>query len=360
LYIALSLDTHNEKLKYIAYWKEKISSFTPEKSHKYTEWKNGAVKKVNERVNLNFLDYTFCTEFILKPNSKIEKDNIYNKLSNLGNSIVIIDDEKGFKIHIHTNVPEKIITLFERIGSISDLKIDNMYFQHQHYINNTDISYKSRIYKNIGTLSIVSSDGLADLMYSIGVDRVIVTAPTLTELISQVGTIDAQNVIVLPNDEKLFPIINEAISVSHKKINIIESKSIPEIISSMIQFDSSKELSENLKNMSLALHKVKYAEIIDVGRLNNGIYNKFKDYSFIGISAQKVLSYGDSKNQVLKEAIDNLINENISLITIFSGKNHSEDELTRLKIFLENTYRKINVEIIDTKQPESYFIVSLE
>jgi hypothetical protein len=235
-----------------------------------------------------------------------------------------------------------------------------MYFQHQHYINNTDISYKSRIYKNIGTLSIVSSDGLADLMYSIGVDRVIVTAPTLTELIRQVGTIDAQNVIVLPNDEKLFPIINEAISVSHKKINIIESKSIPEIISSMIQFDSSKELSENLKNMSLALHKVKYAEIIDVGRLNNGIYNKFKDYSFIGISAQKVLSYGDSKNQVLKEAIDNLINENISLITIFSGKNHSEDELTRLKIFLENTYRKINVEIIDTKQPESYFIVSLE
>jgi uncharacterized protein len=370
LYLALSPEPLSQKTDYIAEWSKKISQYTPANSVKYNQWKNNIIDSIDKNSGTgeyNMLDYTFCTEFFLNPSKDIDKSKLSNNLNKHGNSILLFEDGKRYKIHIHTNVPEKIMRLCERFGEISSVKIDNMYFQHQHYLQLTEkqSAYTLDSERNIenketGTISVASSEGLAEVMYSLGIDKVVIATPTLTELISQICSIQAKSIIILPSSKKQYPVINEAVKLIYKHCSIIRSSSVPEVLSALIHYEPEETIEDNLNEMEKGLSQIKYAEIIDTNRLTH-IPKHIKPYEFAGVNGKQLLSYGNSRSDIVKEITEKLIDDDISLITMYCGKNVSQDEVTHIKNTLESIYKDdIAIELIDTKQPESYFIVSLE
>lgn len=366
LYSVLSPETEEQKRAYITVWKSNIIQYTPANSVKYNQWKNNiidAIDKNDGTKKYNMLDYTFCTEFFLTPSKMLPKAGLTDDLDAHGNSIVLFKDVDTYKVHIHTNVPEKIIRLCEQFGEISNVKIDNMHFQHQHYLQSGEKhspTSDTKEDKETGIISVASSEGLAEVMYSLGIDKVVIATPTLTELISQICSIQAKSIIIMPSSKKQYTVINEAIKIIYKNCSIIKSQSVPEVLSALIQYEPDKAIEDNLLGMEKALSQIKYAEVIDTTRLEN-IPENIRPYEFVGANDKHLLSYGNSKSGIVKEIIEKLIDDDISLITMYCGKNVSQDEITHIKNTLSTLYENdIAIEFIDTKQPESYFIISLE
>lgn len=367
LYISLSTEPINEKISYIKYWQDKIAPFTPEYSSKFKRWKDdlsGHKYKDSADVHkVETLEYNYCTEFFME--SSTDAGTVKKQLQKYGNYATVAQEDRNYKIHIHTNEPGKILNNFEALGTVSQVKIDNMYLQHNNFFSPDKRKGTHQGQEKItGILSIVSGEGLANVMYSLGADMVIVKSdtesPALEELITGICGIDANNVIILPNDENIYPEVEKASKLSYKNSLIVKSKFIPEGIEAILSFNPEKGLQENAGVMSRALDNVISGRVAGPGPVKTAD-NDIKSHKFAGISSSgNILSSGDSADGALIELIHCLIHNKISIVTIYYGKKVKEDELTRLRARLIGKYNNVEIEFIDGKQLVPYFIVSLE
>ena len=240
-----------------------------------------------------------------------------------------------------------------------------MYFQHYNFFNpDKRNGTRQEQEKVTGILSLVSGEGLANVMYSLGVDRVMVLSdtgfPALEELITGICGINANNVVILPNDENIFPIVEKASRLSYKNNLIVKSKFIPEGIEAILSFNPELGLQENAGAMSKALNNVISCQVVGPGRIKTAADDS-KLYKFEGISSTgTILSRSNSADGALIELINNLINNKISIVAVYYGKKVKEDELTRIRAQLIGKYSNVEIEFIDGRQLVPCYIVSLE
>ncbi len=367
LYISLSTEPIDKKISCIKYWQDKIAPFTPEYSSKFKRWKDdlsGHKYKDSADVHkVETLEYNFCTEFFMESNTDV--DTVKKQLQKYGDYITVAQVDRNYKIHIHTNEPGKIFNNFEARGTVSQVKIDNMYFQHYNFFNpDKRNGTRQEQEKVTGILSLVSGEGLANVMYSLGADRVMVLSdtglPALEELITGICGINANNVVILPNDENIFPIVEKASRLSYKNNLIVKSKFIPEGIEAILSFNPELGLQENAGAMSKALNNVISCQVVGPGRIKTAADDS-KLYKFEGISSTgTILSRSNSADGALIELINNLINNKISIVAVYYGKKVKEDELTRIRAQLIGKYSNVEIEFIDGRQSVPCYIVSLE
>ena len=77
------------------------------------------------------IKFGYCTEFILDIDNpkKFNKEEITQKLEKNGSSMVVVQDDNLFKVHIHTKKPGSILNLVNSFGQFVKIKIENMTIQ---------------------------------------------------------------------------------------------------------------------------------------------------------------------------------------------------------------------------------------
>ena len=98
-----------KSLKAIASTTKKISSFN--------------LEKVDSEIN-----FQFCAECLLEGND-LDLKTIKQKLSFLGDSLIIAGSKNKAHLHIHTDKPEDVFTELSEFGTIVKTKIDDMHKQ---------------------------------------------------------------------------------------------------------------------------------------------------------------------------------------------------------------------------------------
>ena len=76
------------------------------------------------------ITFTYCTEFIISRENKLDPEKLRDFLSSLGDSLVLVDDDEIIKVHVHTNDPGKALHEAMDYGSFVTVKIENMRLQH--------------------------------------------------------------------------------------------------------------------------------------------------------------------------------------------------------------------------------------
>ena len=76
------------------------------------------------------LTYQFCTECILEGDN-INKEELKEKLTKIGDSLVLAGSNKKAKIHIHVNKPHELFEICNQYGLTKNHKADDMYKQQE-------------------------------------------------------------------------------------------------------------------------------------------------------------------------------------------------------------------------------------
>ena len=76
------------------------------------------------------IEFGYCTEFIVKLHnvSDFDQDNLRNTLLQMGDSLVLVQDEELVKVHVHTNQPGVAITLGQKYGDLQTMKVEKHAF----------------------------------------------------------------------------------------------------------------------------------------------------------------------------------------------------------------------------------------
>ena len=312
------------------------------------------------------IEFGYCTEFII--NTKYKDIDIFREeLSYHGDSLLVVGGEGLIKVHIHTNNPGLVLEKALTLGELNDIKIDNMRYQHEEIllkstgdVNNTaneDIKEYSFVVVSIG-------DGIDKVFEGLNVDRLVsggqTMNPSTEDILKAVNETNGENIFILPNNSNIILAAEQAKELSEKNVAVIPTKTIPQGISALLAFDETKSFEENIESMSEAIQDVKTGQVTYSVRdteYNNTIINKD---DIIGISEGDIVANGKDINLVSLELLENMIDDDTSLVTIFYGSDIEEDIANELESQLSEKYSDVDIELIYGGQPIYYYIFSIE
>ncbi len=324
------------------------------------------------------IKFGYCTEFIIvlnKPLSDEEVAKYKEFLTSIGDSIVVVADDEIVKTHVHTNDPGLAIQEALTHGSLSKIKIDNMREEHQERLikdaekvaaeQAAQETKPEAEWKDMGFISVSAGDGLSEIFSGLGVDVIIeggqTMNPSTEDILHAIEKVPAKNIFVLPNNKNIILAANQAASLSEdKNIYVIPTKTIPQGITALINYIPEQSADENAKRMVDELANVKSGQITYAVRDTVIDGREIKENDYMGIGDDGILSVGADMEQALMDMVDQLIDDESGIVSLYYGEEVSEEDASALAEKLREKYADIEVEVNNGGQPVYYYILSVE
>lgn len=312
-------------------------------------------------MSLEDITFAYCTEFILKTN-KITDVEIRDLMMPLGDSLAVVSYDDIIKVHVHTNEPNKALEIALRYGRLETIKIENMIAQFEATQSQEKQEHVEE--KEYGIISTSMGRGIANIFKDLGVDYIIeggqTMNPSTEDFINAVNSINAKNIIILPNNSNVIMAANQAKELSKKNVIVIPSKTVPQGISSLMSFDMEATPEENESNMIEMLAMVKTGQITYAVRdtVINDI--EVQKGNYIGI-ANGYLSISNSDIiETTIKTVETLVDDETTIITLYYGEDITKKESEKMQEMLAKKYSDIDVEIYEGNQPLYYYLISVE
>ncbi len=353
------------------------------------------------------IKFTYCTEFIVlldKELSDSQVQDFKDFLLSIGDSIVCVADEELVKVHVHTNHPGQAFERGISYGQLTRCKIDNMREEHServlmeqekqkaaeqeeafkqiklerkmsetvHEIQNADTSTPEETpeepigeYKPNGVIAVSSGDGISEMFRELGADYIIgggqTMNPSTEDILSAVKRVNAGDIYIFPNNSNIIMAANQAASIyKEKNLHVIPSKTIPQGIAAIINYDPEGDAESNVSAMTEAMSSVKTGEVTYAIRDTSFEGKTIHKNNIMGIGDKGIENVGEDVTEVTLNLIETMIDDESGLITVYFGQDVTQEDADKLAEKLGETYPDVDVDVHEGKQPIYYYIISVE
>nr|WP_279237089.1 DAK2 domain-containing protein [Streptococcus dysgalactiae] len=327
-------------------------------------------KSVVGHVATEDITYGYCTEIMvaLKQGPTYVKEFNYDEfqgyLSGLGDSLLVVNDDEIVKVHVHTEDPGLVMQEGLKYGSLIKIKVDNMRNQHEAQVQRTDTEESKAETKDFGLIAVVAGEGLSEIFKAQGVDYVIsggqTMNPSTEDIVKAIEAVNAKQVIILPNNKNIFMAAQSAAEVVDIPAAVVETRTVPQGFTSLLAFDPSKSLEDNVADMSASLSDVVSGSVTLAVRDTTIDGLEIHENDFLGMVDGKIVVSNPDMEATLKAAFEKMIDEDSEIVTIFVGEEGDQDLAEDLAEYLEDTYEDVEVEIHQGDQPVYQYLMSVE
>lgn len=324
-------------------------------------------------------EFGYCTELLIQLLSdkvdveKFDINDFTEVLGVFGNSIVTSLNDDKVKVHIHTHTPEKVLDYCHTYGEFLALKIENMDVQHDNKVQETTkiVQPKSKKeeakHQNTASVVVASDKKMAQLFESMGASYVIYGGdtcnPSVSDFVDAYSKVNADNIIVFPNNSNVILTVNQSAQVFNKSnIICIETKSYLECYSALTLIDYElANIEENIEAINDAIKNITSfiitKSVKDSSYENSNIhkddYIAIKGKDLLGISTDLIELTVDVATKLIKK-------EKKDIMTIFVGKNVSEEDIKNIKSRIHSVVGLIDIDVIETDNNVHNLMISLE
>ena len=327
-------------------------------------------KSVAGHVATEDIKFGYCTEIMvaLKQGPTYVKDFDYdefrNYLNNLGDSLLVVNDDEIVKVHVHTEDPGLVMQEGLKYGSLVKVKVDNMRNQHEAQVEKEERQAKPVEEKEYAIIAVVAGDGLADIFKAQGVDYIIsggqTMNPSTEDFVKAVEELNARNIIILPNNKNILMAAQSAAEVIEQPAAVVETKTIPQGLTSLLAFDESKSIEENYERMSASLGDVVSGSVTTAVRDTTIDGLEIHENDNLGMVDGKIVVSNPDMMETLEETFAHMLDEDSEIVTIYVGEDGSEDLANELAQALAEKYEDVEVEIHQGGQPVYPYLFSVE
>ena len=327
-------------------------------------------KSVAGHVATEDIQFGYCTEIMvaLKQGPTYVKDFDYdefrNYLNNLGDSLLVVNDDEIVKVHVHTEDPGLVMQEGLKYGSLVKVKVDNMRNQHEAQVEKEERQAKPAEAKEYAIIAVVAGDGLADIFKAQGVDYIIsggqTMNPSTEDFVKAVEELNARNIIILPNNKNILMAAQSAAEVIEQPAAVVETKTIPQGLTSLLAFDESKSIEENHDRMAAAIEDVVSGSVTTAVRDTTIDGLEIHENDNLGMVDGKIVVSNPDMMETLTATFDKMLDEDSEIVTIYIGEDGQEAVANELAQNLLAKYEDIEVEIHQGNQPVYPYLFSVE
>jgi hypothetical protein len=302
--------------------------------------------------------YGYCTEFMIE-GQNLSLDEIRERLEAIGESVLVVGDENVVRIHVHTFDPGAAISYATSLGTLHQVKVQNMDEQHEDFL-----TMKRLAPVEIATVAVASGDGLMDVFRSIGVTAVVPGGQTMNpstgELLKMVASVPSNKVILLPNNPNILFGAEQVRELSAKRVEIVPTETIPQGVAALLAFNYEADFEANVAAMKKAISAVRTVEVTTAVRPAKFGNLSMKEGQAIAFLDGELVAVSDRIPQVLNEVLAQTNLEQGEIVTIYYGADTEVAEAKGIAEALRQKYPHLEVEAIYGGQPHYNYIVSVE
>lgn len=321
--------------------------------------------------------YMYCTEFLFHGDD-VDEDEVRGYLPTMGDCDLFVGQRPHYKIHVHTDHPGNVLAFMTDRGQISDVFIHNMKLQsedrneslkeesaQQAAVEKSADEEASR--KPLGYVAVASGSGMAAILESLGVDLVVqggqTMNPSTADLLDAVNEVNADAVIILPDNGNIIMAAQAAAGASEKPCAVVLTKTVPDAFAAMLGTDPEASLEDNVAEMTEAFADIKCGEVtqaIKKSKDENG--NPIRKGDVIGIADGAIKSVGRDVGDVTLELIEALVGDgdDYDTLTILAGSDLSDEEFAKIIDKIEQALPDFDIDQHRGEQPLYPIVFSVE
>ena len=324
----------------------------------------------------------YCTQFLVNKNEGASIAKLRAFLESNGDSVVVIEDDDVANCHVHTADPGKILTHAIQYGYLTGFKIENMHEQflarqkqgkglEKQKAAEESSAASEFVYAAVdperafGFVAVAAGEGLANVFADLGVDAVVSGGQTMNpateDIVAAVQSVPAQTVFVLPNNKNIIMAAEQAQKIADRRVVVLPTRTIPQGITAMLNFDADATADANTINMMGAADKVSTGLVTFAARNSDFDGHKIKKGDIMAMENGKIVNIGSDVTKTTYRLARSMVKKDTSFITLISGCDVSEEEAQRTTELVQaKVGDNVEVTLINGGQPVYYYMISVE
>ena len=354
----------------------------PEKSAKLSTSGAGKGVYTDDLMKVEDIKNGYCTQFLVKKNDGASSNKLRAFLESNGDSVVVIEDDEVINCHVHTADPGKIVSHALQYGYLTNFKIENM---HEQFLSrqaqgeglkkqaaaeaaDTGNEFTYAAVDNdraFGFVAVAAGEGLKAIFTDLGADAVVsggqTMNPSTADIVAAVQSVPAKTVFVLPNNKNIIMAAEQAQGIADRTIVVLSTRTIPQGITAMLNFDPDASEYENATNMMQAADKVATGLVTFAARDSDFDGRKIKKGEILALENGKLVATGTDVTKVTYRLARSMCKKDTNFITVISGCDVSEEDAARTTELVQaKCPAGIEVTHLNGGQPVYYYIISVE
>ncbi len=322
------------------------------------------------------IKFGYCTEIMVNIGEGPTVDDTFdyetfrNYLNELGDSLLVVNDDEIIKVHVHTEHPGEVMNYGQKFGSLVKVKVDNMRLQHETILEHdqqveafaADAAPAPRV--PYAVIAIAAGEGVGQLFKSLGASYIInggqTMNPSTEDILKAIEEVNADKVILLPNNKNIFMAADQAAEVAEIPVAVVPAKTIPQGMTAMLSFNEQADLETNKEAMTEALESVVSGSVTHAIRNTSIDGIEITEGDFIGMVDSKIVVSEKDRVQTAVDTLNKMLNEETEIVTIIFGDEAKEKEAQAIADQLTAAHPDLEVEIHQGDQPVYPYLFAAE
>lgn len=340
-------------------------------------------QSVQGKLNPEDIKYTYCTQMLVRigkgkqVTQKFDYDTFYNYLAELGDSLLVLNDDQVVRVHVHTEHPGKVLSWGQQFGDLQTIEIHNMVWQQEEIMENDEenSAEESPIEKakaaneakedlKTAVIAVASGKGIAKLLKSLGVTHIITGGQTMNpstqDILDAINNSGAKQAIVLPNNGNIFMTADQAADVADIPTKVVHSKTIAQAMSALLEYNPEASLTENQTSMESNLDAVASGAVTNAVRDTTIDGREIKKDDYMGIVDGKIVTTDLNLKEAAIKMVKAMLDEDSEIVTILYGADGDRSTAEEIKAAVEEVDDELDIQIYDGGQPVYPYLISVE
>ncbi|SAN38017.1 fatty acid kinase catalytic subunit FakA [Staphylococcus aureus] len=319
-------------------------------------------------INTEDIIYGYCTEMMVrfgKNKKAFDEQEFRQDMSQFGDSLLVINEEEIVKVHVHTEYPGKVFNYGQQYGELIKLKVENMREQHREVIRKEQHTAKPKM-ETVETaiITISMGEGISEIFKSMGATHIIsggqTMNPSTEDIVKVIEQSKCKRAIILPNNKNILMASEQAASIVDAEAVVIPTKSIPQGISALFQYDVDATLEENKAQMADSVNNVKSGSLTYAVRDTKIDGVEIKKDAFMGLIEDKIVSSQSDQLTTVTELLNEMLADDSEILTVIIGQDAEQAVTDNMINWIEEQYPDVEVEVHEGGQPIYQYFFSVE
>ncbi|MCD8898732.1 fatty acid kinase catalytic subunit FakA [Staphylococcus gallinarum] len=321
-------------------------------------------------INTEDIEFGYCTEMMVrfgKDKKAFDEQQFRNDMSAFGDSLLVINDDEIVKVHVHTEKPGDVFNYGQQYGELIKLKVENMREQHREVVKKEESNSSNNTASHeveTAVITISMGDGISELFKSMGATHVIsggqTMNPSTEDIVKVIEQSKCKRAIILPNNKNIMMASEQAASIVDAEAVVVPSKSIPQGIAALFNYDEADSLSDNKARMNETLSVVSSGAITYAVRDTKIDGIEIKKDEFMGLIEDKIVTSNPVLIDAAQSLLETMIAEDSEIVTLIVGAEANQSETEAIVSWVEANYEDVELDVHQGDQPVYPYLFSVE
>lgn len=293
----------------------------------------------------------------------------------IGDSIVVVGGDGLWNCHVHTNdIGAAVEVALDLDGRPKQIRVTDLFEEVAEEHAHREASMTSGVATRAGAglprvttavVAVCSGDGLAELFGDLGVQGIVTGGQTLNpstaELLDVVDHVNADQVVILPNNKNIIPVAEQVDALTDKRVVVVPTRTMPEALGALVVYDPEASADENAAEMSEAVAGIATGEVTQAVRDSKADIGPISAGDWMGlVRGDGIVAAGGALDAVCRHLLEQLIGDDGELLTIITGSDADPTTTQALVAWLADEHADVQVEVHAGGQPLYPFLFGVE